>query len=99
MEKRSLSHSLSLANWSFYDPAHPQAEIEMNGVKNRIEAVAVTQPAPTVIARLAFLRILSGRRPVARLSGLIKRKQLQFLTVWSDAAEVCIKWGHEQGAQ
>jgi hypothetical protein len=30
-------------------------------------AVAVTQPASTMIARLAFLRILSGQRPVARL--------------------------------
>jgi DNA-binding transcriptional regulator YhcF (GntR family) len=30
-------------------------------------AVAVTQLAPTIIARLAFLRILSGQRPVARL--------------------------------
>ncbi len=34
-------------------------------------AVAVTQLAPTMIARLAFLRILSGQRPVARFSILI----------------------------
>jgi hypothetical protein len=34
-------------------------------------AVAVTQPASTMIARLAFLRILSGQRPVARLSVFI----------------------------
>jgi hypothetical protein len=37
-------------------------------------AVAVTRPAPTMIARLAFLHILSGQRPVARLSGLIRMK-------------------------
>ena len=34
-------------------------------------AVAVTRPASTIIARLAFLRILSGRRPVARFPLLI----------------------------
>ena len=34
-------------------------------------AVAVTPPALPMIARLAFLRILSGQRPVARLPGLI----------------------------
>jgi pimeloyl-ACP methyl ester carboxylesterase len=26
----------AVASWSFYDPAHPQVEIEMNGIKNRI---------------------------------------------------------------
>jgi hypothetical protein len=35
-------------------------------------AVAVTQPAPTMIARLVFLRILSGKRPVARFPLLIR---------------------------
>jgi pimeloyl-ACP methyl ester carboxylesterase len=28
------------ASWSFDDPAHPQVEIEMNGIKKRIEAFA-----------------------------------------------------------
>jgi len=37
-------------------------------------AVAVTRPASTMIARLAFLYILSGRRPVARLSGVISHQ-------------------------
>jgi hypothetical protein len=41
------------------------------GLSNRApmsaRAVAVTQPAPTMIARLVFLRILSGQREVARL--------------------------------
>ena len=27
------------ASWSFYDPAHPQVEIEMNGIKKRIEEI------------------------------------------------------------
>ncbi len=29
----------AVASWSFYDPAHPQVEIEMNGIKNRIEEI------------------------------------------------------------
>jgi pimeloyl-ACP methyl ester carboxylesterase len=29
----------AVASWSFYDPAHPQVEIEMNGIKKRIEEV------------------------------------------------------------
>jgi non-heme chloroperoxidase len=27
------------ASWAFYDPAHPQVEIEMNGIKKRIEEI------------------------------------------------------------
>jgi pimeloyl-ACP methyl ester carboxylesterase len=27
------------ASWAFYDPAHPQLEIEMNGIKQRIEEI------------------------------------------------------------
>ena len=26
-------------SWAFYDPAHPQVEIEMNGIKKRIEEI------------------------------------------------------------
>jgi pimeloyl-ACP methyl ester carboxylesterase len=29
----------AVASWSFYDPAHPQMEIEMNGIKKRIEEI------------------------------------------------------------
>jgi pimeloyl-ACP methyl ester carboxylesterase len=29
----------AVASWSFYDPAHPQEEIEMNGIKKRIEEI------------------------------------------------------------
>jgi non-heme chloroperoxidase len=29
----------AVASWSFYDPAHPQVEIEMNGIKRRIEEI------------------------------------------------------------
>jgi non-heme chloroperoxidase len=29
----------AVASWSFYDPAHPQVEIEMNGIKKRIEEI------------------------------------------------------------
>ena len=29
----------AVASWSFYDPAHPQVEIEMNGIKERIEEI------------------------------------------------------------
>ena len=29
----------AIASWSFYDPAHPQVEIEMNGIKKRIEEI------------------------------------------------------------
>lgn len=29
----------AVASWSFYDPAHPQVEIEMNGIKQRIEEI------------------------------------------------------------
>jgi len=29
----------AVASWSFYDPAHPQLEIEMNGIKSRIEEI------------------------------------------------------------
>lgn len=29
----------AVARWSFYDPAHPQVEIEMNGIKRRIEEI------------------------------------------------------------
>ena len=29
----------AVASWSFYDPAHPQVEIEMNGIKTRIEEI------------------------------------------------------------
>ena len=29
----------AVASWSFYDPAHPQLEIEMNGIKKRIEEI------------------------------------------------------------
>ncbi|HZP04539.1 MAG TPA: alpha/beta hydrolase [Terracidiphilus sp.] len=29
----------AVASWSFYDPAHPQVEIEMNGIKSRIEEI------------------------------------------------------------
>src|SRR6267142_217147 len=37
-------------------------------------AVAVTRPASTMVARLAFLHILSGQRPVARLPLGISRE-------------------------
>src|SRR5580658_9707764 len=29
----------AVASWSFYDPAHPQVEIEMNGIKKRIDEI------------------------------------------------------------
>jgi pimeloyl-ACP methyl ester carboxylesterase len=29
----------AVANWSFYDPAHPQVEVEMNGIKKSIEEI------------------------------------------------------------
>jgi pimeloyl-ACP methyl ester carboxylesterase len=29
----------AVASWSFYDPGHPQVEIEMNGMKKRIEEI------------------------------------------------------------
>jgi non-heme chloroperoxidase len=29
----------AVASWSFYDPAHPQVEIEMNDIKKRIEEI------------------------------------------------------------
>jgi non-heme chloroperoxidase len=29
----------AVASWSFYDPAHPQVEIEMNSIKKRIEEI------------------------------------------------------------
>jgi non-heme chloroperoxidase len=29
----------AVASWSFYDPAHPQVEIEMNGIKKRIQEI------------------------------------------------------------
>ncbi len=29
----------AIASWSFYDPAHPQVEIEMNGIKKRIDEI------------------------------------------------------------
>lgn len=29
----------AIASWSFYDPEHPQVEIEMNGIKKRIEEI------------------------------------------------------------
>ena len=29
----------AIASWSFYDPAHPQVEIETNGIKKRIEEI------------------------------------------------------------
>ena len=29
----------AVASWSFYDPVHPQVEIEMNGIKKRIEEI------------------------------------------------------------
>ena len=29
----------AVASWSFYDPAHPQVEIEMNGIRKRIEEI------------------------------------------------------------
>ena len=29
----------AVASWSFYDPTHPQVEIEMNGIKKRIEEI------------------------------------------------------------
>ena len=29
----------SIASWSFYDPAHPQVEIEMNDIRKRIEEI------------------------------------------------------------
>jgi pimeloyl-ACP methyl ester carboxylesterase len=29
----------AVASWSFYDPAHPQVDIEMNGIKKRIEEI------------------------------------------------------------
>jgi non-heme chloroperoxidase len=29
----------AVASWSFYDPAHPQVEIEMNGIQKRIEEI------------------------------------------------------------
>ncbi len=29
----------AVASWSFYDPAHPQVEIEMNAIKKRIEEI------------------------------------------------------------
>ncbi len=29
----------AVASWSFYDPAHPQVEIEMSGIKKRIEEI------------------------------------------------------------
>ncbi len=29
----------AVASWSFYDPEHPQVEIEMNGIKKRIEEI------------------------------------------------------------
>ena len=29
----------AVASWSFYDPAHPQVEIEMNGIKKQIEEI------------------------------------------------------------
>lgn len=35
----SLIYLDAIASWSFYDPAHPQAEIEMNGIKKRIEEI------------------------------------------------------------
>jgi hypothetical protein len=50
-------------------------------------AVAVTRPAPTMIAPLAFLRILSGQRPVARLSVPIHLCTLLVQTTLSCHAE------------
>jgi pimeloyl-ACP methyl ester carboxylesterase len=29
----------AVAGWSFYDPAHPQVEIEMNGIEKRIDEI------------------------------------------------------------
>jgi pimeloyl-ACP methyl ester carboxylesterase len=29
----------AVASWSYYDPTHPQVEIEMNGIKKRIEEI------------------------------------------------------------
>ena len=29
----------AVASWSFYDPAHPLVEIELNGIKKRIEEI------------------------------------------------------------
>jgi hypothetical protein len=45
-------------------------------------AVAVIRPAPNIIARLAFLYILSGQgRPVARFLVLIVQKD-NILSTW-----------------